>query len=100
MKIKASWRTSVFGAGGLVAVIAATATALTDGKPETSPDWGAVVGALMACAGLFFARDDKVSSEQAGAGIIKPEDLPHVPPKYNFLLPGKCFHPLLGVQDA
>lgn len=80
MKIKASWRTSVFGTGGLVAVIAATATSLTDGNPLTNPDWGAVVAALMACAGLLFARDDKVSSEQAGAGVIKPGDKGYTPP--------------------
>lgn len=65
--MKASWRTSLFGVGGLVSVIAATATALTDGKPETNPDWGAVAGALMACLGLMFARDDKVTSEEAKA---------------------------------
>jgi hypothetical protein len=62
----ASWRTTVFGTGGLLFVIGGTLTALFDGKPETNPDWTAVIAALSACVGLLFARDNKVSSENAG----------------------------------
>ena len=63
----ASWRTTLFGAGGLIFVIGGTLTALFDGKPETNPDWTAVVAAVSACIGLLFARDNKVTSAQAGA---------------------------------
>ncbi len=64
--MKTSWRTTVFGAGGLVTVIAATANALFDGNPNTNPDWAMVAAAVAACIGLVFARDNKVSSEEAG----------------------------------
>lgn len=63
----ASWRTTVFGAGGLLFVIGGTVVALTDGKPETNPDWTAVVAVLSTCIGLLFARDNKVTSTDAGA---------------------------------
>lgn len=63
----ASWKTSLFGAGGLVVVAVAAASALLDGKPETNPDWPAVMAAAAACIGLLFARDNKVTSAQAGA---------------------------------
>jgi hypothetical protein len=33
----------------------------------TQPDWGAVMAAMIAGFGLIFARDNGVSSEQAGA---------------------------------
>ena len=63
----ASWRTTVFGAGGLLFVIGGTLTALFDGKPETNPDWTAVIAAFSACIGLLFARDNVVTSTDAGA---------------------------------
>ena len=62
-----SWKTSLFGAGGIVTVIAATASAYFDADPTTNPDWGAVAGVIMAALGLFFARDNNVTSESAGA---------------------------------
>lgn len=65
--MKASWKTSVFGAGGLLYLVGTALTALFDGKPETNPDWGALFAIASACAGLLFARDNNVSSEQAGA---------------------------------
>jgi hypothetical protein len=40
---------------------------LFDADPLTLPDWGAVGAAVMAGIGLLAARDNKVSSEQAGA---------------------------------
>ena len=64
----ASWRTSLFGIGGLITVLAAAASALLDGNPATNPDWVAVVASASACIGLLFARDNKVTSAQAGAG--------------------------------
>lgn len=63
-----SWKTTLFGVGGLLTVIAAALSALLDGKPETNPDWTSVIASASACIGLLFARDNKVTSEQAGAG--------------------------------
>lgn len=62
-----SWRTSFFGVGGLLTVLTSALNALLDGNPATSPDWASVIPAVAACLGLLFARDNKVSSEQAGA---------------------------------
>lgn len=65
--MNASWRTTLFGTGGLIIVVTTALNALFDGNPQTTPDWGAVAGAAAACLGLLFARDNRVTSEQAGA---------------------------------
>ena len=65
--MSASWRTTLFGAGGLIAVITSACQALFDGNPATNPDWTSVIGVVSVCIGLFFARDNKVSSEQVQA---------------------------------
>lgn len=70
----ASWRTSLFGAGGLLYLVGTALTAMFDGKPETNPDWNALLVAGSACLGLLFARDNRVSSEKAGA--VTPEVKP------------------------
>jgi hypothetical protein len=62
-----SWRTSLFGVGGVVTIIGATLNALFDGDPATVVDWVTVCAGLAPAIGLLFARDNKVSSEQAGA---------------------------------
>jgi hypothetical protein len=41
--------------------------AIFDGNPATEPDYAALVAAIVAGLGLIFARDNGVSSEQAGA---------------------------------
>lgn len=74
---RASWRTSaagivglVGGVGALLVAAAGAISAVTDGNPDTHPNWelvGAAWGGVMASWGLMFARDNKVSSEQAGA---------------------------------
>jgi len=65
--MSASWRTTLFGAGGIVAVVVAAVNALADGNPATNPDWTSVIASISACVGLLFARDNVVSSEQSGA---------------------------------
>ncbi len=64
--MKASWRTTSAGIAAILVAVGAALTALTDSDPVTVPDWGAVVAAVIAGIGLIFARDEKVSSEQAG----------------------------------
>jgi hypothetical protein len=62
-----SWRTTTAGIAAIVVAIGAAVGALFDADPLTLPDWGAVAAAIMAGIGLLAARDNKVSSEQAGA---------------------------------
>lgn len=57
----------MFGAGGIVAVLIAAINALADGNPATNPDWTSVIASISVCVGLLFARDNKVTSEQAAA---------------------------------
>lgn len=61
-----SWKTTLFGAGGLATVLFTAVSAMLDGDPATNPDWNLVLGAAMPAIGLLFARDNNVSSEQAG----------------------------------
>ena len=65
--MSASWRTTLFGVGGIVTVVAAACNALFDGNPATNPDWTSVIASVSACIGLLFARDNKVTSEQVKA---------------------------------
>ncbi len=59
-----SWKTTVTGILTiLIAAGSATKLMLTGG----SPDWSATIAAVMAGLGLCAARDNKVTSEQAGA---------------------------------
>ncbi len=54
----------------LLAAIAALAVAgksMFDGDPATNPDWSQVGLTLMLAYGLFSARQNNVTSEQAGA---------------------------------
>ncbi len=62
-----SWRTSLFGVGGVVAIVGSVLNALFDGDPATTVDWVTVCAGLAPAIGLLFARDNRVSSEQAGA---------------------------------
>ena len=62
-----SWRTTTAGIAAIVVALGTAVGALFDADPLTIPDWGAVAAAVMASIGLLAARDNKVSSEQAGA---------------------------------
>lgn len=62
----ASWRTTILGFLALSGAVVQFGTALLDGDPSTVPDVDTVLLAL-AGAGLMAARDNKVTSEQAGA---------------------------------
>lgn len=63
----ASWRTTVTGILAILAAVATVMKAEMDGDPLTVPDWGAAVAATLAGIGLIAARDNGVTSEQAGA---------------------------------
>jgi hypothetical protein len=62
-----SWKTTTAGIAAIVAALATALGALFDADPLTMPDWGAVGAAVMAGIGLIAARDNGVTSEQAGA---------------------------------
>lgn len=66
----ASWRTTTAGIAAIVTAVATAIGAMADNDPMTNPDWGAVVAAVFAGIGLLSARDNKVSSEQAGAPLL------------------------------
>lgn len=63
----ASWRTTAAGCGAILVAVGSAISAHFDADPTTVADWGAVVAAVIAGVGLVMARDNKVSSEQAGA---------------------------------
>ncbi len=64
----ASWRTSLCGGLGLLAAgINLVAVPLLDGNPATGADLAGFLPLVLAFVALFFARDNKVSSEDAGA---------------------------------
>jgi hypothetical protein len=66
-----SWKTSTTGIVAVLAALANAASLLLDDNPATVPDWTATIAAISAGLGLIFARDNKVTSEQAGATSAK-----------------------------
>lgn len=60
-------RTTVSGIATILIAIATAVKALFDGDPATNPDWALVVTTVISGIGLLAARDNKVTSEQAGA---------------------------------
>lgn len=80
MKLSGSWRTSALGIASILAAISSVITALLDADPNTNPNWPLVGAAITAGLQGLFARDNKVSSEQAGAGVLKPGDPGYTPP--------------------
>lgn len=63
---KKSWKTSTAAIIALLIAVGSGVLALMDDDPSTNPDIGAITAAATA-VGLFFARDNDVSSEEAGA---------------------------------
>lgn len=62
-----SWKTTVAGIAAILAAISTAVAAQFDADPNTVPNWGVVVTAVCAGAGLLAARDNDKSSEQVGA---------------------------------
>lgn len=65
-----SWKTTAGGVAAILTAVGGALTLLFDGKPETNPDWSAVIAAVMAGVGLIFARDNDKTSEQVNAGKV------------------------------
>lgn len=62
-----SYRTTLMGIVAILSAIVSAATPLLDTDPATNPDWTSVSAAIAGGLGLIFARDNKVTSEEAGA---------------------------------
>lgn len=69
-----SWKTTVAGVGGLMSIIAATLTQLTDNDPATNPDWNLIVPLVFTSLIGIFARDNNVTSEQVAAAKSKSNE--------------------------
>lgn len=59
-----SWKTTVTGVCAIIAAVAGAVTAIVNGNPI---DYGSVIAAVVSGIGLITARDNTVTSEQAGA---------------------------------
>jgi hypothetical protein len=62
-----SWKTTVAGVLTALLPVLNAVSAFLDNDPLTIPDWGLAIAAVTAGLGLIFARDNGVSSEEAGA---------------------------------
>jgi hypothetical protein len=70
MRAGKSWRTTVAAVCMSLSVILSNVVAVVDDDPETKIDLPRVMlelGMIAGAVGLAAARDDKVTSEQAGA---------------------------------
>lgn len=61
-----SWKTTLLGVLALLGAVAAAGTAVFDADPNTVPNVNELLAAFTGL-GLMYARDNNVSSEQAGA---------------------------------
>jgi len=62
----ASKKTTAAGIAALLAAIGSILNGWANGGLETV-DWGSLIPAIIAGTGLLFARDNNVTSKQAGA---------------------------------
>jgi len=65
--MKGSWRTTTLGILTIVIAVCTGLKALIDGDPTTNVDIPVLATAITSGFGLIKARDDKVTSETAGA---------------------------------
>ena len=66
-----SWKTTLAGIAAIIAAIALAIAHQFDADANTIAEWGGVAAAVAAGVGLILARDNDVSSEDAG---IKPRE--------------------------
>ena len=72
--INGSWKASLFGKAGLIAVIADVVTQLADNDATTNPNWALVITVTLAALGNMFSKDaDKSNSAVPVEKAIKVE---------------------------
>lgn len=64
---KPSWKTSLSGIMAGLAILLAQAMTLTDSDPSTNPDYTQIIAGIGLITMGLSARDNSVTSEQAGA---------------------------------
>lgn len=64
---KGSWKTTTAGIAAIVAAVATAVASQLDEDPSTVADWAGVLALVLAGVVGISARDNKVSSESAGA---------------------------------
>lgn len=62
-----SWKTTTAAIASVLATLLVAVSAALDSNPNTDPNWGVVIPVIMGQIGLLFARDNKVSDQDAGA---------------------------------
>lgn len=62
-----SWKTTLAGIMSFITLSWTQVQFLLDTDPLTNPDWGIIIGAVTVLSGLLFARDNDVTSKEAGA---------------------------------
>lgn len=63
MRLNSSWKTTLWGSGGLVTIVVVTAGQLLDNDPNTNPEWHLVLPVIFALIGNMFSKDyDKSNS--------------------------------------
>lgn len=67
MRKARSWKTTLTGVAMILAAIAQVTGALLDDDPKTTVNIEATLAAIAGGVGLIAARDNDVTSEQAGA---------------------------------
>ena len=65
--MKKSWKTTAAGIAAIVIAVASLVQAQFDGDPSTVPNYEIAIAAIMSGLVGLFARDNDVTSEQAGA---------------------------------
>lgn len=70
--MKGSWKTSLFGAGGLATIAFNVASMLLDNDPNTNPDWSVTITATLLAISALFAKDANVSNAPHPITTAKP----------------------------
>lgn len=65
--MKGSWRTSALGIVAIAIAVLGAIKAMLDGDPSTNVNWETTGSAISAGWAAIMARDNKVTSEEAGA---------------------------------
>lgn len=67
MKLKGSWRSTCIGVSMVVTAIAGAVIAFCDDDPQTVINATALIEAIQGGLAMFVVRDNRVTSEEAGA---------------------------------